>query len=310
MNAKLLIWILCVLLIGIRFADPIPVELARVSLFDFYQRIAPRAPDPLPVTIIDIDENSLQEFGQWPWARSRLGKLVDKLMEHFPTVIGFDFVFPEHDRMGPEKLKEVWGYEEGQVELGAVLDSIPDQDLVFAQSLTGQPVVLGRMLQKSRGNQRINSDPEVTAEVVFSGENPLPFIPPSDFAVVNIPELRGQAQGLGVLTLLPEQDGIVRRVPTLHRVGDKILPSLGIEMLRLGLFADKIEVFADNAGIDRVNVGGIDIPTDRNGLTWVYFNRRTTDRYISASDILNDRLEPGALAGHLMQKYIDLLCDD
>src|SRR5687767_13827896 len=82
----------------LRIWDPAPVARLRAVVFDTYQQISPRAYDPnLPVRIVDIDEESLTRIGQWPWPRTVLAELVNKLRENGAAAIGFDMVFPEPD---------------------------------------------------------------------------------------------------------------------------------------------------------------------------------------------------------------------
>src|SRR6187401_1646969 len=98
--------LLCLaLLIGVaalRAADPAPVEEIRVRTFDFFQRIDPRQKAAVkPVTIVDIDDKSLEKFGQWPWPRTRIADLVTELTRLGAVVIAFDAVFSEPDRLNP-----------------------------------------------------------------------------------------------------------------------------------------------------------------------------------------------------------------
>src|SRR5437868_4863525 len=94
------------LLIGaamLRAADPVPIQEVRNLVFDNYQRLQPRAYDPnLPVRIADIDEKSLAKFGQWPWSRVTVAKVVDRLRELGAAVIAFDVLFAEPDRTAPK----------------------------------------------------------------------------------------------------------------------------------------------------------------------------------------------------------------
>ncbi len=83
----------------LRVADPAPLQVFRSKIFDFYQRAEPREFSKLPVVIIDIDEESLAEIGQWPWPRTIVARLIDKLTEKGAAVIAFDVVFAEPDRL-------------------------------------------------------------------------------------------------------------------------------------------------------------------------------------------------------------------
>ena len=85
----------------LRASDPQLLRQAREVTFDEYQRIAPRAFENMPVRVVDIDEASLREFGQWPWPRDRMAALVDRLSEMGASAIAFDILFAEPDRLSP-----------------------------------------------------------------------------------------------------------------------------------------------------------------------------------------------------------------
>ena len=106
--------------LALRIWDPSPVARLRSLVFDAYQRVSPRAFDPaLPVRIVDIDEESLKRVGQWPWPRTVLAELVDKLGENGAAAIGFDMVFPEPDRMSPANALRFWPNSEALAGLRA-----------------------------------------------------------------------------------------------------------------------------------------------------------------------------------------------
>ncbi len=88
-------------LIALRIADPYPLQVARDTAFDTFQRIKPRTGPAGPVRVVDIDEASLKTLGQWPWPRDRIALLTDRLTQLGAVAIGFDVLFPEPDRMSP-----------------------------------------------------------------------------------------------------------------------------------------------------------------------------------------------------------------
>ena len=219
LNLFFVINMILALLVGIRLWDPLPVQILRTSLFDLYQRLEPRQIEILPVTVVDIDENSMQELGQWPWARTILSDLLDKLSLAQPLVIGFDIVFPESDRLSPSNL----------------INSLPQQhtqslkplaqinyDQIFSQAISKHPVVLGTIISESESIQY--PDELAKAQIVW-GDQAAVILPRMAGRTGNIPVLESPAKGLGVLTLLPEPDGVVRRVPTLFHIGDAYWPS-------------------------------------------------------------------------------------
>src|SRR3954447_12145445 len=97
--------LLCVgLLIGIaalRLADPAAIEEFRVRTFDTFQVIEPRVKTAKPVRIVNIDENSLAKFGQWPWPRTLVAELVTNLTRRGSGAIAFDIMLAEPDRLIP-----------------------------------------------------------------------------------------------------------------------------------------------------------------------------------------------------------------
>ena len=88
-------------LVPLRVIDPRPLEEVRLRTFDLFQVLRPREQTARPVVIVDIDEASLKEIGQWPWPRTVVADLVTRLNALGAVAIGFDVVFPEPDRMSP-----------------------------------------------------------------------------------------------------------------------------------------------------------------------------------------------------------------
>src|SRR5262249_56794121 len=96
---------ICVLLlfalVPLRVLDPLPLEEIRLRTFDFYQILRPRQTAERPVTIVDIDETSLKEIGQWPWPRTIVADLVTRLTQLGAAAIAFYIIFDEPERKLP-----------------------------------------------------------------------------------------------------------------------------------------------------------------------------------------------------------------
>lgn len=93
---------LLVALVFFRGWDPLPLELLRNKIFDLYQNTEPRKVESFPVVIVDIDEASLDQFGQWPWPRNLMAELVDRITKDGAAAIAMDIVFAERDRTSPD----------------------------------------------------------------------------------------------------------------------------------------------------------------------------------------------------------------
>jgi adenylate cyclase len=117
--------------------------------------------------------------------------------------------------------------------------------------------------------------------------------------VQNVPELEAAAAGRGVLTIIPEADGIVRRVPLIMKAQGAIVPSLTMELLRVVGQAGAILVKTDAAGVRSVGFRGLVLPTDYHAQLWVHFSRHDPERFISVKDLLEGRVDAARVAGKL-----------
>ena len=132
---------LIIVFIVLRAFDPTPIEVMRLRVFDFFQQMQPRERPLAPVVIVDVDEESLAQFGQWPWPRNLVGELVRKVAEAGAPIIGFDVLFAEADRLSPDKFVE--NFPEMDDETRARLVALPSNDARLAESFSSAAVVLG-----------------------------------------------------------------------------------------------------------------------------------------------------------------------
>ncbi|MDB5581030.1 MAG: adenylate/guanylate cyclase protein [Bradyrhizobium sp.] len=294
--ARLVCLAILVGLAALRVADPFAVEELRVRTFDGFQVIDPRVKTARPVTIIDIDEKSLAKLGQWPWPRTRVAELIDKLTALGAVVIGFDIVFAEPDRLNPGIAADtILNLDE---ETRVKLRALPSNDQILADSLKRSRVVLGQSGFPYVLGELDKSLP-VTG-LAMRGEEPQQFLYDYAGLLRNVPVLEHAAAGRGLFTIKNERDGIVRRVPMLLVAQGATMPSLNFEMLRVASGSGTILTKANEAGMQSVNVGGFEVPTDRNGQVWVHFARRDPSIYVSAVDVLEGRVPPERIAQKLV----------
>ena len=129
-------------LLALRIWDPAPLEDLRLRSFDFYQILKPRIPTVKPVVIVDIDEESLRTLGQWPWPRTLVADLVEKLNGLGAVAIAFDILFPEQDRMSPNLAAQ--SFRNIDEETKAKLQKLPSNDDVLAETIKRSRVILGQ----------------------------------------------------------------------------------------------------------------------------------------------------------------------
>jgi adenylate cyclase len=287
------------LLIGfaaLRVLDPAPVEELRVRTFDAYQRFDPRDKTARPVTIVDIDDKSLEKLGQWPWPRTRIADLVNELTRLGAVVIAFDVVFSEPDRLNPDAVADTFrNLDEATRER---LRALPSNDKVLADAIRASRVVLG---ESGLTEELVALDKSLPVTgLAMLGEEPQRFM--LDFAGLlrNTPVLEHAAAGRGLFTIRPERDGIVRRVPMIMQAQGQTIPSLTFEMLRVASGSGTILIKAEKAGIKSLALKGFALPTDANGQLWVHYARNDPSLYVPAINVLERTVAPDKIAGKLV----------
>lgn len=287
--------VLLTTLIGVRALDPSWLEIIRNRTFDAYQLLKPRVVAATPVVIIDVDEKSLAEVGQWPWPRNILADLVLRLTEAGTVVVGLDIILAEPDRLSPGLVADsVNGLDES---MRAQLKSLPNNESVLAAAMRRSRVVLSQA-----GQPRVV--PHETASVgrvgiATVGGDPRPLLVEYAGLLRNRPELESAASGRGLTTIRPDRDGVIRRIPAVMVAEGNLMPALGLEVLRVATGAGSILVRRDRVGVQSVVLAGNEIPTDGSGQLWLHHAHYTPARYVSAADVLARRVGPEKLAGKL-----------
>jgi len=292
--------LLClVLLIGfaaLRAADPAPVEEIRVRTFDFFQRIDPRHKTARPVTIVDIDDKSLEKFGQWPWPRTRIADLITELTRLQAVVIAFDAVFSEPDRLNPADAADT--FRNLDEDTRAKLRALPSNDEIFAEAIRKSRVVLGES-GAAEELAALDKTLPVTG-LAMLGEEPQRFMFEFPGLLRNTKVLEHAAAGRGLFTIKPERDGIVRRVPMIMLAQGQTMPSLSFEILRVATGSGTILIKSEKTGIKSLRIKSFELPTDKNGQLWVRYARQDPSLYVPVTNVLEKTVAPDMIAGKLV----------
>jgi adenylate cyclase len=299
--------------IAIYINDPYPLQFMRSKTFDFYQQLKPREiPPPAgkPVTIVDLDENSLAEIGRWPWSRDIVAKMVTNLTQMGAVLVAFDIVFAEPDPMNPSLVaKSMPGLDE---ETKAKLSILPDNDEIFAQVIKKSRVILGQTGYWEEREADAVAPPPIKKSVALKGRKGAPhprvWLKKFPSLVRNIPIIEKYAAGHGVFTVEGEPDGIIRRVPTMFLYNEDLYPALSVEMMRVAFNRPTIQLRYDQAGIQSIGIAsrrmfppnGLILPTDSHGRVWPYFSHRDPSKYVSARDVLSGNVKPEMIKGKLI----------
>ncbi|WP_373986885.1 CHASE2 domain-containing protein [Duganella sp. BuS-21] len=283
-----------------------PLPALRLALFDAYQLHLPRQRLSGPVHIINIDEAALSEYGQWPWPRTLLKDLLERIAEQEPLAIGLDILMPEPDNTSPEAL--VARLPQGR--LHDELALLPSHDALLAEQMRRAPIVLSTagFLHAEAGTSdalrvwpmRVKVEGEgehaATAAPVTAATLPVMRFPQ---AMSSLPALQAAARGQGLLSANLEK-GIVRRAPLVGAVGDTLVPALSMELLRVATGTQALEIEAGADGVHSVSVGDLRVPTSPDGTVWINFSTPAIDRYVSALDVMRGRIDAGVLQNKIV----------
>jgi serine phosphatase RsbU (regulator of sigma subunit) len=278
--------------LALRIIDPGIVTELRVRGFDLAERIWPRAGGSARVMIVDIDEKSLAQYGQWPWPRHLVAELVRRIAQGHPLVLGIDTVFAERDRLSPNEIaRELSGLSPA---LADTLARLPPSDRDLAEAMAAVPTVLA--LVPNREENARSSGPISPAPIRQVGGDPTPFLKSYKSLVQSQPDLRAAALSAGAIAVQPDADGVVRRLALAVAHRQTIVPSFALEVVRIGSGQPAIVIDTGPLGIERIRIGGTTIPTDRRGRAIIHFAPPLA-RYISAADVLDPAFDPAELQG-------------
>jgi adenylate cyclase len=216
------------------------------------------------ITIVNIDEKSLSQFGQWPWNRKIIAQIVQNLTNANVGIIGYDIFFPENDGRNKKN------------------------DFVFANTLKSSPSILGIMFyfDKNVSKNTLPNIPAIFIQKNFEKE----FLPIAKGYLANIPILQESVYSSGFVNVIPDNDGVVRSVPLIIKYDDNFYPSLAFEMYRLAQGISKITINYTPVGIENIYLDNNQtLKTDRFGRIEInYRGKRGKFNYISAVDIYNN----------------------
>ena len=251
-------WLLAAITLAVlttvRFMDPYPVELLRLKAFDGYQVYSERQPSQ-SVTIVNIDEASIAELGQWPWPRDQIADLIYRLRDANAGIIVMPILFSEPDRAG--------------------------EDLALAEALQYGVVI------SQTASARTNDGVGATRGIAMIGGDPVPWVPqyPGLLAPINI--LSQNASGVGMIAGTYEIDGVTRRIPMIVSINDTVYPSLALETIRVAVDDVSYQVKVSAGGVVAVRIPAYDtIYTDP--YSRVYVNNVYDFRELSATQDFPD----------------------
>ena len=233
-------FITLVVLTYIGLQDPGFKEILRLKSFDFVLGNETKTSSK-DITIITIDEEAIEKYGQWPWPRQVLADMIVDLRQAQTGIIVMPILFSERDRF--------------------------DGDMDFCETLT-----YGTVIAQTGTVQKRQSNPVPRGVAKIGDPNRFLFEWPG--MVGPLPELAQCANGVGVINTAPEIDGVTRRVPLLMKIGEEVYPNMAIETIRVAVGDPSYQVKADETGVIAMRVPAYaTINTDSNARIWLRWNK-------------------------------------
>ena len=275
-------------------------------LYDlFLRQHAGGTPSPTPA-VIDLDEASLHKFGQWPWPRHLVARLLKTLTENGAVAIGLDILLAEPDRTSPVSLQEALHEGFGvDVRFEGLPDALKDNDVLLADVLSQTPSVLGIYTQFVAGKappfpEDVPRWEGILERTPAGGLAPRSNILKGEGATLPLRTLL-HAAPLGSINVAPDPDGIIRSVPLLTDVNGRIVIALGLRSLMRGLGVKNLILEGGPDGLRAVRVGKYTVPVTPGGFLQVAFRGpRGVYPYFSALDVLEGRVGPEELEGRVL----------
>tara|TARA_B100001540_G_scaffold314323_1_gene339024 strand:+ start:184 stop:2259 length:2076 start_codon:yes stop_codon:yes gene_type:complete len=278
----LIFLVLLILLITLKIINPSFIKSISFISFDLYQKTFTLKKDDSNVVIIDIDEESLGKFGQFPWNRTVFAKIIENVDSSKPKSIAFDVFFAERDKQSPEEIISAYNIIPSDVK---DLQNLKDPDEVFKNQLSQTNTVLAVLGSNIPSHGNYDRSPK--AKFFSKGGNPKNFTYNFPYSIGSLEKLEESVKGLGSISFLDQSDGVIRSLPLIVRFNEKLFPTLGLELIRTGTKKKNLIVKLDEAGIKEINVRPYKIKSDPNAIMWIRYKQPIRKQYISAAKVFD-----------------------
>ena len=281
MSKKLLsLIVICFLIIIYNFETNLKKRIGFLN-YDLYQNIFEEDFSTNKVVIVDIDEKSIEKIGQFPWRRDIYSTILENLNTAEVSAIAFDVFFSEEDTQNPVKI-----FKEFNLNINS--ENILNSDELFLGSIKKSNVILP-LVGATKEVKKNNFSPKVN--IITKGEDPLNYLYNYQGYISSLDKFNNAAKGLGSISIIDSEDGILRYVPLILNIDNKIIPSLSLEAVRLYNKEKSYLIQTDQSGIQLIKTRSTNFLTNENGLNFVKFKKIPTNTYVSASDIYENNFD-------------------
>ena len=285
-NNYLIFFVLLIFLIALKIVNPSFIKSISYLSFDLYQKVFPLEKRETDVIIIDIDEKSLGKFGQFPWSRSVFAKIIENVNTTNPKAIGFDVFFSEKDKQSPEEIIKAYNLIPTDI---SDLQNIKGHDEIFREQLEKSKSVIAVLGSSVPSHSTHDRSPK--ARFLSKGGDPKNFTYAYPYSIGSLEKLEKSAKGLGSISFLDQTDGIIRSLPLVVRLQNKLYPTMGLEMVRIGSNQKNLYLEMNEIGINRISSRPHKINSDPNGIIWIRYKNSLKSQYISAGSVFDGKFD-------------------
>lgn len=281
---------LCV--VSLKF-NPSPILRLDNLVYDTWLKLVEK-PDPHPaLAIVDIDEKSLARYGQWPWSRTMLAELVNRLLDAGALAIGLDMLLSEPDRSSPDYLRNSLKAQRGlDVAISGIPPELMDNDQFFSSTIKDRPVVLGAfgLFDEARLPESLPKSIGAVELTPEGAPNPREKLKEAKGMLLPLKKFSDEAP-IGIINANVPSDGVIRSVPLLTRAKDNLYPALSLRALMAAQGNGTLFLQSDHDGLKGLRSADTDIPVEPDGsFRPFYLGPARTYPYLSAADILDGKI--------------------
>ena len=221
-----------------------PSLLQSIKLRYFDTLIVNQEPIQNNIYTVNIDEQSLEAYGQWPWPRGDYASLIKDLYDRGAGLVVFNVLMSETDRAG--------------------------EDAILAETMQQNPLIVTMLGAEENKNTPINP-----GAAIINPEH-IHMIPNAPGIIANVPNIENSAYGSGITNTFAEIDGVTRRAPLILESNGTLYPNVTMEVLRVLAGDPSFQIKLNALGIDKLRIPQFGfLQTDNVGRVWIDWSQKS-----------------------------------
>ncbi len=256
------------------------------NLREHFFEIRGKIPTTNNVVIVDINEESLKQLGQWPFGRDKMAQTLINLTNAQVGIIGLDIIFAENDRVSPHAMAK---------QLNIKGDFL-NHDTLLGNVVANTPTILGYFFTINESND--NLAPKIPQNIIAPKNN---HLIEARGVYTNIKEVQQNSYSSGFFNAFSNPTGKMTHMPLLLRYQNRVYPSLSFELIRIASQTKKTNLEYEKNKLIGIQLDNFFIPTDSKGFFNINFRGpQKSFKYISFLDIYNNNFKEEDIAGKIV----------